>query len=235
VLAVGDVGFQKRCFEKIHEVLASGTTIIFISHSVGSIWAVCSKALFLDKGVSSGILGVEDACRRYELANYRASNPNPAVAPESLQTKDDIASFIDFQVCDARTGVARTEFEGRQDIGLKMTFCLKESIPDLIIRYSIDAVHYRFIATSDSAFSEGIGVSRFSQGVHEVTTILSAPRFRPGIYYVNIALCRKSMGVHLCTQRKAASFIVRPFADRFLYDVESPAVMDLDATYIASR
>lgn len=51
VLAVGDADFQKRCMGKINQLGNSdGRTIIFVSHNMGSIKALCKKSIFLDKG-----------------------------------------------------------------------------------------------------------------------------------------------------------------------------------------
>lgn len=51
VLAVGDAEFQKRCLGRIKEVSESdGRTILFVSHNLGSIHTLCTKALWLDKG-----------------------------------------------------------------------------------------------------------------------------------------------------------------------------------------
>tara|TARA_B100000029_G_scaffold509178_1_gene597747 strand:- start:70 stop:1392 length:1323 start_codon:yes stop_codon:yes gene_type:complete len=50
VLAVGDAAFQKKCLGKMHEVSGSGRTVIFVSHNMGVIKSLCSRALWLDGG-----------------------------------------------------------------------------------------------------------------------------------------------------------------------------------------
>lgn len=49
-LAVGDEGFQRRCFARIKELQENGTTILFVSHSAQSIIELCERALLLDEG-----------------------------------------------------------------------------------------------------------------------------------------------------------------------------------------
>ncbi len=51
VLAVGDLEFQKRCLGKMKEVSALGRTVLFVSHNMGSIQQLCSRALFLHHGL----------------------------------------------------------------------------------------------------------------------------------------------------------------------------------------
>lgn len=50
VLAVGDVAFQKKCLGKMDDVARAGRTIIFVSHNVGAIRALCSRAILLRGG-----------------------------------------------------------------------------------------------------------------------------------------------------------------------------------------
>ncbi len=50
VLAVGDVEFQKRCLGKMGDVARSGRTILFVSHNMGAVKSICSRAILLEKG-----------------------------------------------------------------------------------------------------------------------------------------------------------------------------------------
>lgn len=49
-LSVGDIFFQAKCFRKIEEFKNSGKTILFVSHSMGSIQKYCDRAVLLNKG-----------------------------------------------------------------------------------------------------------------------------------------------------------------------------------------
>ena len=52
VLAVGDIGFQKRCLARMEdETRRQGRTILFVSHNLEAIRALCGRALLLEKGV----------------------------------------------------------------------------------------------------------------------------------------------------------------------------------------
>lgn len=50
VLAVGDARFQKKCLEKVNRVSKEGRTIIFVSHNMGAVNALCTKSLLLQDG-----------------------------------------------------------------------------------------------------------------------------------------------------------------------------------------
>ena len=51
ILAVGDVSFQTKCFEKLKSIKASGTTIVIVSHSPGQIEQICDRAIWLEDGI----------------------------------------------------------------------------------------------------------------------------------------------------------------------------------------
>ncbi len=50
VLAVGDADFQKRCIERMDAVAKSGRTVIFVSHNLGALQALCDTAIRLEDG-----------------------------------------------------------------------------------------------------------------------------------------------------------------------------------------
>lgn len=51
ILAVGDAGFQTKCFNRLKEIKANGTTIIIVSHSLSQIEQICDRSIWIHKGV----------------------------------------------------------------------------------------------------------------------------------------------------------------------------------------
>ncbi len=50
VLAVGDAGFQRKCMGKMESVASEGRTILFVSHNMGAVSELCSRAVLLNQG-----------------------------------------------------------------------------------------------------------------------------------------------------------------------------------------
>lgn len=50
VLAVGDMGFQKKCLGKMSEVSRGGRTVLFVSHNMAAIQNLCATAIVLNEG-----------------------------------------------------------------------------------------------------------------------------------------------------------------------------------------
>lgn len=54
VLAVGDLGFQKKCLGKMKDASGSGRTIIFVSHNMGAVRNLCDRCVLLEGGRLAG-------------------------------------------------------------------------------------------------------------------------------------------------------------------------------------
>jgi lipopolysaccharide transport system ATP-binding protein len=49
-LSVGDEGFQRKCFARIEAIRSAGATVLFVSHSAGTVVDLCDRAVLLDHG-----------------------------------------------------------------------------------------------------------------------------------------------------------------------------------------
>jgi lipopolysaccharide transport system ATP-binding protein len=66
VLAVGDVEFQKKCLGKMQDVShQKGRTILFVSHNMTAITNLCTRAIWLDKGVIKQTGAPKDVVKGY--------------------------------------------------------------------------------------------------------------------------------------------------------------------------
>ena len=74
VLSVGDADFQRRSVQKMRDAATQGRTVLYVSHQLHTVTALCSEALLLDRGTVSAYGAVEDV-----LATYRASVAEHAV------------------------------------------------------------------------------------------------------------------------------------------------------------
>ncbi|GAB4369307.1 MAG: hypothetical protein Kow00121_09110 [Elainellaceae cyanobacterium] len=65
VLAVGDTQFQKKCLGRMDQVAHEGRTVLFVSHSMGTISTLCNKALYLIRGQINDAGSADRVVRRY--------------------------------------------------------------------------------------------------------------------------------------------------------------------------
>jgi len=65
ILGVGDYKFQKKCEERINNMIESGATVLLVSHAIETIKEMCSRAILLDKGKVVCIGDVDEVCEVY--------------------------------------------------------------------------------------------------------------------------------------------------------------------------
>jgi lipopolysaccharide transport system ATP-binding protein len=94
-LAVGDATFQHRCLRRIKEMQERGTTILFVSHDLGAVRALCSRAILLNAGALVIDGKPADVLNRYQriiMAReeaYEAQSQTAASVPESSTGGDE--------------------------------------------------------------------------------------------------------------------------------------------------
>ncbi len=91
VLSVGDAGFKKKSLAKVKSMFDKGVTVLFVSHSVDQIKAICDTGILLDHGeiIASG--DVNDVVKVYtEKTKKNQKPPAPKLADELAKSKKEI-------------------------------------------------------------------------------------------------------------------------------------------------
>jgi ABC-2 type transport system ATP-binding protein len=66
VLSVGDFRFQNKCEQRIRSMMDHGTTVLFVSHSIQQVEAICNKIVWLEKGRLKKFGMVKEICEEYK-------------------------------------------------------------------------------------------------------------------------------------------------------------------------
>lgn len=85
-LAVGDEKFQRKCFARLEELKSNGSSILFVSHSAGSIIELCDKTLLLDHGTRLMFGPASEAIRTYQKLIYAPVDTQERLIQELLAT-----------------------------------------------------------------------------------------------------------------------------------------------------
>src|SRR5437773_3535178 len=121
-LAVGDGHFQKRCVDRIREFQQQGRTIVFCSHALYHVTAICRRTLWLDHGSVMRYGPTLDVVNDYESFLLQRDRTHPASEgePEHERPPSPVR-IVDIAVCDS-DGRPRDLFETREDINLRLRF-----------------------------------------------------------------------------------------------------------------
>jgi ABC-type polysaccharide/polyol phosphate transport system ATPase subunit len=98
-LSVGDAVFQHRCLRRIRQMQESGATILFVSHDVSAVKALCSRAILLNSGRVEADGKPSDVLNRYlglimEREEAYAAEPAPAGSEGSVEASAAFAATL---------------------------------------------------------------------------------------------------------------------------------------------
>jgi lipopolysaccharide transport system ATP-binding protein len=166
VLAVGDINFQKKCLGKMTELTtAQQRTVLFVSHNMASIKALCSRAVLLDGGLLVADGAVDDIVDRYiDLNQPPASGVIDSSRPLAGTGE---ARLIRVQLQD-RQGAQISEVLFTQPFTVAFDIDVQSAISDAVFEVDISTPDGTYLTTSLSIDWTGAPVS-LSPGRHRVS------------------------------------------------------------------
>ncbi|HMH52733.1 MAG TPA: ABC transporter ATP-binding protein [Candidatus Acidoferrum sp.] len=79
VLAVGDIEFQRKCIGRMERVARDGRTVLLVSHNLGTVRALCQRALLLEAGRLARLGPAGDVVEEY-LASHAVTSADQEIA-----------------------------------------------------------------------------------------------------------------------------------------------------------
>ena len=207
-LAVGDGDFARKSFDRIMIMKDSGKTILFCSHALYQIEALCGKAIWLSAGKAEMIGDPATVVMAYNdhLNNSaKATQPDSASAPiwadkpdftSSVKVHKGTARIVAVKVMvDSSEGKELEVESGQSDVTVRIKFAADQSLP--MPHVALCFVHRDDrIVTSAGTHFDNYSPQREVDGGGEVTVVF--PRFAllRGEYRIDVyLLCER--GVHV--------------------------------------
>ena len=152
VLAVGDDVFKLKCIERMEEFRRQGKTILFVSHSLFTVKAFCTKGMWLNEGemmtygdIGETVLAYEDFLRQ---ERSRVRDEEMAEDSRRFQDKTDVVQVTGFRMFDSENK-ATTSFGYGEDVFFEFTYEVKRPIERLTFCYTIRDSEQREIYMAD--------------------------------------------------------------------------------------
>jgi lipopolysaccharide transport system ATP-binding protein len=143
-LSVGDSYFQHKSFDRIRQFRDEGVSIMFVTHSMGDVRALCDRVILLDKGC---VLkdGLPDEVVDYYNALI-AEKENAKISVEQRREKDGWlltksgtgeAGVKSLRLLDAASGNELAVAQVGQAVELRLEASIHDDIPKLVLGYMI--------------------------------------------------------------------------------------------------
>lgn len=217
ILAVGDMGFQQKCLNRLRQMREEGLTMIYVSHSPDSVKSICDRAIFLDHGQAIYIGDADVTVDRYlsyirEQSNedqLRQEEEHPWKRPvprrETLEARLRYGSghvqIARAEVLDLN-GLPRRAFIYGDTVTVEAELISTVDIEDLCVNLLIrDSTGLDLFGTG--SFDEGVKLQPMGPDERQVVRFRFPVVSRIGIYGVAISVTRVSR---------------RDYSDVFLFD-----------------
>jgi len=98
VLSVGDYSFQRKCIERMTQVIENGTTVVFISHNLRAVGNLCARSLLLRRGQVTMIDKTSEVLKKYlEGEERRSGDQNRALQITNVVIANHHGTTTEFQ------------------------------------------------------------------------------------------------------------------------------------------
>lgn len=182
VLAVGDAAFQKKCLGKMDDVAKTGRTVLFVSHNMAAVQALCRRGILLQNGIVW-----RDATATEAIGTYLRSLEQ--AASQSLLERKDRAgkgqvrlSRVD--VCTNDADSSNTLATGRS---AQFIFHLTAIFPPLACVFTIYDQSGQAVANFNSAVHSPEDSCDAALGPRFICHLDELPLV-PGRYRINVAI-----------------------------------------------
>jgi len=113
-LAVGDIFFRQKCYQRLEELKSRGCAIILVSHGMNEVEQFCKRALLLDHGIAAFLGSASEAVKHYYLIEQEHRLREMNVVPEN--TDQETAGETEAQTHDAHEWPSADAFVDISDI-----------------------------------------------------------------------------------------------------------------------
>jgi lipopolysaccharide transport system ATP-binding protein len=212
VLAVGDSAFQKKCLGKMGDVARQGRTVLFVSHNMSTIQALCRKTMWLDLGRVKAIGPTPQIVQQY-LESVTSSEAIP-VADRSDRQGDGSVRVLSIRLQDVNgSSVIRTGSQLRVTI----EYVSEKPVNFLQVYVSIYDLSHTGIYVLDSDVVGGLPERLPPKGV--LTCLTDPINLTPGRCYATVGLYKGN----ILTDRVGSAAYFDVEADDFYESGKTPS------------
>jgi lipopolysaccharide transport system ATP-binding protein len=180
VLAVGDARFQRKCLDKMGQVAQEGRTIIFVSHDLGNIVRLCSRAVLLNAGEVEANGDTHSVTSQYVREDSGSTNGFTDLTAHRDRSGNGRAQFRSIKLLQDSEPTSRLVFGSPLTIDL--TIDVRESIGPSSIAVVIttgEGAPVHDFWNDDHSWSA-------TAGLHDVSVAIPDVRLYPGSYVINL-------------------------------------------------
>jgi len=180
VLAVGDLAFQRKCFDRMEEMInRQGKTVLLVSHNIRQVERLCSRVMLLDHGAVVNDGDPTDVCNLFiNDSNQKIQATQRGNARRHIVVSDEV-EFRTIEVLDER-GSPTESVEFLHPMRVRLTFEAKVPLRQMTFYIGLHTTDFVYLTAHNTAY-EPIDLLK---GLHAVELEIKAVTLLPGVYCV---------------------------------------------------
>ncbi|MDO4574083.1 MAG: ABC transporter ATP-binding protein [Planctomycetia bacterium] len=141
VLSVGDTQFQKKCLERMEQIVREGRTVLFVSHNMNAVQKLCQRSILLQKGEIFGEGTTKDVLQKYFGTIYTD------VEKKTIALRTDRSGNGDARVVDVQVGnspnptLSECSCDFGQEVYVRVHYRSVKKIDDPVV--SVEFLNYQ--------------------------------------------------------------------------------------------
>lgn len=203
VLSVGDERFQVKCQEHMSHMMGSGTTVLFVSHNLPAVLALCPRCIVLHHGERIYDGPTADAIRRLRKLqlHVRPMGHSDAGSPDTAPLRITFVKVVN------RLGEDVEEIATGEELMIEVHGVAREEIPGLNLGIEItrpDGVMCYDVNSGMDNYTPPVQIGEFAMRL-----TLPSCALADGTYSVSAGLMDAQEHIHYHSVRNSACFTVR--------------------------
>ncbi len=203
-LSVGDGAFARKSFDRIMQFKAARKTILFCSHSLYQVEAICDYVIWLDKGhikmegLPSAVISAYDQfLLQADIVSESESIVNSSEIPVNPAVIDGTARILDISIIvDGMKGSSLNVLSLKSELCVTISFASDPKLPAPSIALAIFNADRRVI-TSAGSKNDQFSITRDTQGFAKVKLNFTQLALLKGVYLITIYLmCENAIHIY---------------------------------------
>ena len=203
VLAVGDLSFQQKCFNRIAELKRTGTTMIFISHNLEAVQRLCDRVILMNQGRITAEGAPAEMLQRYreEVLSSKLSQGNGA----KVESHDGPIQITRLELHDGN-GQATAAIQTGEPLTVEIGFRAKQTIKDPAFRIAIERLD-GLLCHATSSRQQGLTLTNLS-GERSIKLEYPEVTLLPNLYQVIVEVFEGNNPLPVVVLRQGCFFQV---------------------------
>lgn len=189
VLAVGDLAFQRKCFDRMEDMIKrQGKTVLLVSHNIRQVERLCNRVILLDHGK---VLADDAPSRVCELFYERSDGRIKSLSQQGKsEQRANTLITEDVQVYDIDLLNSRREktevVRYREDIAVRVRFKVRKELKSPVLGVGVHTPDLLYLTTHNS--DDQLRLDRLPIGDYESICEIKNCPLLPGVYALRIGI-----------------------------------------------